>query len=123
MVSKYENYNLKDLTFEYFEMNKRMNKIRQKINETEKEFSSIYALQNDLSNMIRKKQDEEDEIIKNNLHKYGLKVQLADNEQLNRDYWCPITKEQKEIINDFRMAGRPITRENSLTLSELKNKY
>lgn len=99
MGEKYSRYTLPELTVEYFEFEKKINELNIEESSLNEKINNLYNDRCDVYTLIRKKQDEEAEIIKKNLIKYGLKVQLNDNdnEQLNRDY--------------------------DLTMSTLKNKY
>jgi hypothetical protein len=86
MSEKYKNYSLQELTLKYFDLDNDIIKLDDKkyiLNET---ISKKYDEKNEIHILIKKKQDEEAEIRRNNLIKYGLKVQLADNEELNRNY-------------------------------------
>lgn len=86
MDEKYSNFTLKDLTFEYFKYEENIQKIQIKKMELEKQIDDLYNERCDVYNLIKEKQVEEEKIKKNNLIKYGIKVKLEDNVQLNRDY-------------------------------------
>jgi len=76
MFSKFNNFTLKDLTFEYFKYEENIQKIQNKKTELEKQIDELYNERCEVYQLIKVKQTEEEEIRMNNLIKYGNKVSL-----------------------------------------------
>ena len=92
MGDKYSKYDLKDLTYKYFEFDSELGRLNQQKNEIDEEIMNQYNERLKVYNLIKEKQNEEDEIRKQNYIKYGLKVKLEDNEQLNRNYGMTLSE-------------------------------
>lgn len=86
MGEKYSKYTLSELTVKYFDFESEINKLNQQKNQLDEKVNELYNQRCDVYSLIKEKQIEEDEIRKNNLIKYGFKVSLNDNVELNRNY-------------------------------------
>jgi len=87
MDNKFSKLTLQELTLKYFDFELEINKLNKSKSELDEKINKLYEERCDVYNLIKIKQVEEDEIRKQNLIKYGLKVKLEDNVQLNRDYY------------------------------------
>lgn len=85
MESKYSKYTLSELTVEYFNYEKKIKDTMILKNELDDKINNLYNDRKDIYNLIRDKQDKEDEIRKQNYIKYGYNVK-SDNVELNRNY-------------------------------------
>jgi septal ring factor EnvC (AmiA/AmiB activator) len=86
MDNKYSKFTLPQLTTEYFEFERKINNLNTEKSKLDEQINNLYDERCSVYNLIKTKQVEEDEIRKQNLIKYGQKVKLEDNIQLNRDY-------------------------------------
>jgi hypothetical protein len=86
MDNKFSKLTLQELTLKYFDFELEINKLNSSKSELDEKINKLYEERCDVYNLIKTKQVEEEEIRKQNLIKYGLKVSLNDNVQLNRDY-------------------------------------
>lgn len=92
MEDKYSKYTLPELTTEYFEFERKINDLNFEKNKLDEKVNNLYNERCDVYTLIKAKQDEEAEIRRNNLNKYGHKVKLEDNIQLNRDYGMTLSE-------------------------------
>jgi hypothetical protein len=92
MDNKYIKLTLQELTLKYFDFELEINKLNSSKSIIDEKINNLYEERCDVYNFIKIKQVEEDEIRKQNLIKYGLKVSLNDNVQLNRDYGITLSE-------------------------------
>lgn len=78
MVSRFKNFTLKDLTFEYFKYEETIQKLLNKKMDIEKQIDGMYNERCEVYQLIKERQTEEEETRKKNLIKYGNKVSLND---------------------------------------------
>ena len=92
MDNKYSRFTLQELTLKYFDFELEINNLNKSKSVLDEKINNLYEERCDVYNFIKIKQSEEDEIRKQNLIKYGLKVSLNDNVQLNRDYGMSLSE-------------------------------
>ena len=92
MDNKFSKLTLQELTLKYFDFELEINKLNSSKSVIDEKINNLYEERCDVYNFIKIKQVEEDEIRKQNLIKYGLKVSLNDNVQLNRDYGITLSE-------------------------------
>ena len=86
MDNKYSKFTLPQLTTEYFEFERKINNLNIEKSKLDEQINNLYDDRCSVYNLIKEKQIEEEEIKKQNYIKYGMKVKLEDNDQLNRNY-------------------------------------
>ena len=95
MDNKFSKLTLQELTLKYFDFELEINKLNSSKSIIDEKINNLYEERCDVYNLIKTKQVEEEEIRKQNLIKYGLKVSLNDsdvNVQLNRDYGMTLSE-------------------------------
>jgi hypothetical protein len=95
MDNKFSKLTLQELTLKYFDFELEINKLNKSKSILDEKVNNLYEERCDVYNLIKIKQVEEEEIRKQNLIKYGLKVKLEDsdvNVQLNRDYGLTLSE-------------------------------
>jgi len=92
MDNKFSKLTLQELTLKYFDFELEINKLNKSKSVLDEKVNNLYEERCDVYNLIKIKQVEEEEIRKNNYIKYGLKVKLEDNVQLNRDYGLTLSE-------------------------------